>query len=180
MADTANPRLSIVVAMDRNGLIGRDNGLPWHLPADLKLFKRVTMGKPMIMGRKTFESIGRPLPGRVNIVVTGRGDFPAEGCIVAHTLDDAIAKAGRVDEIMVIGGATLYRQMLDRADRIYLTLVEVELDGDTWFPPLPESQWTEVQCTRLDADENNPYTLTFKVLDRKATAASADVDEPNR
>ena len=155
--------------MDQNGLIGGDNRLPWHLPADLAFFKSVTMGKPVIMGRKTFESISRPLPGRTNIVVTGRVDYTAQKCIVVHSLDEAIEKAGAVDEIMVIGGAALHQQALSRADRIYLTLVEARLSGDTWFPAINEAQWSETQCIRHAADERNPYAYTFKTLDRKTS-----------
>lgn len=165
------PRISVIVATDQNGLIGKDNKLPWHLPADLAFFKKVTMGKPIIMGRKTFESIGQPLPGRTNIVVTSRTDYNAEGCRIARSLDEAIEKSGQVDEIMVIGGATLYQQALGRADRIYLTLVEAKLDGDTWFPALIEAEWLETRATRCEADERNPFAHTFKILERKAKLA---------
>lgn len=167
MPKAVSVRISIVVAMDRNGLIGKDNQLPWRLPADLKLFKSITMGKPIIMGRKTFESIGKPLPGRLNIVVTNNHKYPARGYVVAVSLDDAIEKAGRVDEIMIIGGAALYRQALARANRIYLTLVEAEMDGDTWFPPWQQAEWSETQRSTHDADEKNQFAYTFKILDRK-------------
>ena len=152
--------------MDRNGLIGRDNELPWRLPADLKLFKSITMGKPIIMGRKTFESIGRPLPGRSNIVITTNADYEAAGCMVAGSLDDAIEQAADAEEIMIIGGAALYEQALSIADRIYLTLVEAELQGDTWFPPLNTEEWRQAQCTSYDADDKNPFAYSFKILDR--------------
>ena len=153
--------------MDRNGLIGKENQLPWHLPADLKHFKRVTMGKPIVMGRKTFESIGKPLPGRVNIVLTRRDTYQMPGCIVVSSLDNAIEAAGPVKEVMIIGGATLYGEALPRADRIYLTQVQAELEGDTWFPPLDESHWEVVQQAEHKADKNNPYGYVFKTLDRK-------------
>ena len=153
--------------MDRNGLIGKNNQLPWHLPADLKHFKQVTMGKPVIMGRKTFESIGKPLPGRVNIVLTSRTMYQSPGCIVANSLDAAIEAAGPVSEVMIIGGAALYKDALPRVDRIYLTEVQAELEGDTWFPSLNESEWVVVQQTEHSADETNPYGYVFKTLDRK-------------
>ena len=153
--------------MDRNGLIGKDNQLPWHLPADLKHFKQVTMGKPVIMGRKTFESIGKPLPGRVNIVLTSRTMYQSPGCIVANSLDAAIEAAGPVSEVMIIGGAALYKDALPRVDRIYLTEVQAELEGDTWFPSLNESEWVVAQQTEHSADETNPYGYVFKTLDRK-------------
>ena len=162
----SEPRLSIIVAMDLNGLIGKDNQLPWYLPADLKHFKQITMGKPVIMGRKTFESIGKPLPGRVNIVLTRRTMAQNSGCIVVNSLDAAIKAAGPVSEVMIIGGAALYGEALPRADRIYLTQVQAELEGDTWFPSLDESDWVVVQQAEQNADENNPYGYVFKTLDR--------------
>ena len=168
----SEPRLSIIVAMDRNGLIGKDNQLPWRLPADLKHFKWVTMGKPVIMGRKTFESIGKPLPGRVNIVLTSRAMYQNPGCIVVNSLDAAIEAAGPVSEVMIIGGAALYDESLPRADRIYLTQVQAELEGDTWFPPLDESDWLVVQQAEHNADESNPYGYVFKTLDRKQALAA--------
>ncbi|MDJ0956657.1 MAG: type 3 dihydrofolate reductase [Arenicellales bacterium] len=162
----SEPRLSIIVAMDLNGLIGKDNQLPWYLPADLKHFKQITMGKPVIMGRKTFESIGKPLPGRVNIVLTRRTMAQNAGCIVVNSLDAAIKAAGPVSEVMIIGGAALYGEALPRADRIYLTQVQAELEGDTWFPSLDESDWVVMQQAEQNADENNPYGYVFKTLDR--------------
>lgn len=167
----AKPRISIIVAMDRNGLIGKDNQLPWHLPADLKHFKQTTMGKPIIMGRKTFESIGKPLPGRLNIVLTRDVTYQARGCTVVGSMDGAIEAAGTAAEVMIIGGAALYREVLMQADRIYLTEVQAELDGDTWFPSLHESDWVVAQQSEHGADENNPYAYTFKTLDRRQTAS---------
>ena len=163
----AKPRISIIVAMDQNGLIGNDNKLPWYLPADLKHFKHTTMGKPIIMGRKTFESIGKPLPGRVNIVLTRSTGYQAQGCIVTSSLDDAIEAAGTVDEVMIIGGATLYKEALAQVDRIYLTHVRAQLNGDTWFPSLDESEWVETQRVEHSADQSNPYDYTFRILDRR-------------
>ena len=161
------PRVSIIVAMDRNGLIGKGNRLPWHLPADLKHFKQVTMGKPIVMGRKTHQSIGRPLPGRTNIVVTRDPDYGAEGCTVVNSLNEALSAAGEVEEVMIIGGATLYEQALPHTGRIYLTRVQAELDGDTWFPELREADWTVVAASDHDKDNKNPFAYTFEILERK-------------
>lgn len=159
-------RVSIIVAMARNRVIGRDNTMPWHLPAELKYFKRVTMGKPIIMGRKTFESIGRPLPGRLNIVVTRDRDYALAGVTVAHGLQEAVAAAGDAEEVVIIGGAELYRKALPTADRLYLTEVETEPQGDTWFPTIREDDWREVSRERREKDEDNPFDLTWLVLDR--------------
>ncbi len=127
-------KIAIVVAMAANRVIGRDNQLPWHLPADLKHFKQLTLGKPVVMGRKTYASIGRPLPERTNIVVTRDRDYEAPGCVVVHSLDEALAAAGEAAEVMVIGGAGIYRQVLPRTDTLYLTEVHAEFEGDTLFP----------------------------------------------
>ncbi len=154
-------RISMIAAMDENRLIGRDNSLPWHLPADLAFFKRTTMGKPVVMGRKTWESIGRPLPGRQNIVVTRNADLEAPGCDLADSIDSAIALAGDVDEIMLIGGAGLYRQGLPLASRLYLTLIHHRFPGgDAWFPEF-ESDWSVAERQDFDPDQNNPYPFSF-------------------
>ncbi|MCA1804849.1 MAG: type 3 dihydrofolate reductase [Xanthomonadaceae bacterium] len=157
--------ISFVVAMARNGVIGKDNQLPWRLPADLRHFKAVTMGKPIIMGRKTFDSIGRPLPGRTNIVVTRDSAYQAEGCLVAHSIEAALAAAGDVEEVMIIGGADFYRQLLPRADRIYLTLIDAEIEGDTRFPELDAARWRERSREQHAPDEQNPYPYSFIVLE---------------
>jgi dihydrofolate reductase len=157
--------ISFVVAMARNRVIGHDNGLPWRLPADLRHFKSVTMGKPIIMGRKTFESIGRPLPGRANIVVTRDPAYQAEGCVVAHSIEAALAAAGDAEEVMVIGGADFYRQLLPRADRIYLTLIDAEFAGDASFPELDPVQWQERSREDHAPDADNPYPYSFIVLE---------------
>jgi len=162
-------KVSIIVAMARNRVIGRDNAMPWHLPAELKYFKRVTMGKPIIMGRKTFESIGRPLPGRHNIVVTRDRGYAQAGVTVVHGLPEAIAAAGDVDEVVIVGGAELYRQALPMADRLYLTEIESETEGDTWFPQIRQGDWREVSRERRRKDPNNPFDLTWIVLDRAAS-----------
>jgi len=153
--------LSLIVAMDRNRLIGSDNGLPWHLPADLAFFKRTTMGKPIVMGRRTFESIGKALPGRQNIVVTRKPGFEAPGCEVAGGIDQAIALCPPSSEVMLIGGASLYDQTLARAACLYLTRIHHEFEGDTWFPELDESQWRIETREDFTADERNPYAYSF-------------------
>jgi dihydrofolate reductase len=162
----AEPILTLVVAMAHGRVIGHAGGIPWHLPDDFRHFKAVTMGKPIVMGRRTFESIGRPLPGRVNIVVTRSRDFQAPGCVVAHSLEEAIAAAGAVEEIMIIGGAELYAQSLARAQRIHLTLIDAELPGDTWFPAIPAGQWREVSRQEHPADFRHAHAFSFVVLER--------------
>ncbi|MDH5259368.1 MAG: type 3 dihydrofolate reductase, partial [Gammaproteobacteria bacterium] len=147
--------ISIITAMDVNWLIGKDNGLPWKVPADLQFFKKVTMSKPIVMGRKTFESIGRPLPGRKNIIITRDKNYQAEGCEVCFSIEQAIEKAGEVEELMVIGGANIYQQFLDRADRLYMTRVLGEFEGDAWFPEVDFSQWHLVEKEDHKADEKN-------------------------
>ena len=162
-------KISIVVAMAANRVIGRDKQLPWHLPADLKHFKETTMGKPILMGRKTWESIGRPLPGRTNIVITRDEDYVAPGCVVVHSIEAALQAAGEVDEVMVIGGAEFYRQVLPQADTIYLTRVHRGFEGDTRFPELDEAEWEEVGRIDCKADEKNPHAYSFIRLDRVST-----------
>ena len=158
--------ISLIAAMDKNRLIGRENGLPWHLPADFKHFKEVTMAKPVIMGRKTFESIGKPLPGRTNIVIS-RSGFNAEGIIVVDAIENALKAADDAEEVMVIGGASFYEQMLDKADRLYLTHVDAECEGDAWFPAFDLSDWEIVSEEEHDADEKNNYSFTIKSYQRK-------------
>lgn len=157
--------LSLVVAMSTNRIIGRNNRLPWHLPADLRYFKRITLGKPIVMGRKTHESIGRPLPGRSNIVLTRNPTYMAPGCLVAHSLPEALAAAEPAEEIMLIGGASLFEQTLPRADRIYLTEVAAEAQGDAKFPPIDRQRWREVWREDHPADDKNPYAYSFILLE---------------
>lgn len=159
-------KISIVVAMAANRVIGRDNQLPWHLPADLQHFKQTTMGKPILMGRKTWESIGRPLPGRTNIVITRDENYEAPGCVVVHSIEAALQTAEQQDEVMIIGGAEFYRQVLPRTDRIYLTRINEDFEGDTLFPELDSSEWQEVERVDCDADEKNPHSYSFIELDR--------------
>jgi dihydrofolate reductase len=151
-----------VVAMARNNVIGRDNGLPWRLPEDLRHFKTVTMGKPVLMGRKTYESIGRPLPGRTNLVLTRDTGWKAPGVVVVHSLAEAL----QGDEVAGIGGAEIYRLLIPLATRIYLTRIEADIPGDTVFPPLDYSQWVETDSRRFAADERNAYDMTFVTLER--------------
>lgn len=159
-------RISLVVAMDRKGVIGAGGKLPWHLPADLRRFKQITMGKPILMGRRTHESIGRPLPGRENIVITRDRGYRAPGCTVLHDVESALAHCRDAEEIMVIGGAELYRQLLPRADRIYLTEVQAEVSGDTHFPEWKRGEWREIAREEVRADESNRYPFALLVLDR--------------
>lgn len=159
-------KITLVVAMAANRVIGRENRLPWHLPADLRHFRQVTIGKPILMGRKTHESIGHALPGRVNIVVTRDEAYTAPGCIVVHSIERALEAAGASGEVMVIGGTDLYRQLLPRAGCIYLTLVHAEFEGDAWFPELDEREWREVERLDCGPDVNNPWPYSFIRLDR--------------
>lgn len=159
--------LSLVAAMANNRVIGRDNDMPWHLPADLKHFKAVTLGKPVIMGRKTFESIGRPLPGRRNLVISRQADFSPQGVEVVSSLDAALAAAADADEVMVIGGGQIYRQALAVAQRLYLTFIDADIEGDTRFPDWEaENCWKKVQESHFLADIHNQYNLTFVTFER--------------
>ena len=155
------PLLSLITAMDSNRLIGKNNSLPWHLPADLAFFKATTMGKPIIMGRKTFASIGKALPGRQNIVVTRDCNFDAPDCEVASSIDAAIAIVDDTEEVMLIGGASLYQQTIDVADIIYLTLIHHEFKGDTWFPEINPEFWKLVSQDDFEADEKNPFAYSL-------------------
>lgn len=159
-------KLSLVVAMDENRVIGIDGGLPWHLSSDLKYFRDITMGKPIIMGRKTHESIGRPLPGRQNIVVTRNSKFEAVGCDVVSSLKAALKLVEDEPEAMMIGGASLYIDTLPEADQLYLTEVHAEVEGDTWFPKLDSDQWKEISRTAFSADEKNDHDYSFVVYER--------------
>ena len=155
-------RITLIAAMARNRAIGRNGGLPWHLPRELKHFKETTMGKAIVMGRRTWESIGRALPGRQNIVVTRRQDFSADGCDVARSLEEAVA-AARGDEVMIIGGGQLYTAAMPHADRMVLTLVDCAPEADTWFPPWAPAEWRESTLRTERADEANP--LDYRVIE---------------
>lgn len=159
--------LTLIAAMARHRVIGRDNALPWRLPEDLRRFRALTMGKPVLMGRRTFASIGRALPGRENLVLTRDADFRAPGCRVFTRLDDALAAAVE-RELMVIGGAEIYAQTIDRASRMQLTLVEADIDGDTWFPQFDPAQW-DLSCEqRFDAGPQR--ALGFRFVDYRRRA----------
>ena len=160
-------KISLIVAMAENRIIGRRGRLPWRIPADLQYFKRITMGKPILMGRRTWESIGRPLPGRTSIVITRDSGYTAPGCVVVHSLQAALqAAADCADEALVIGGADLYRQALPRADTLYLTRIHADVEGDTRFPELDDAGWREVERSDCEPDERNPYRYSFIRLDR--------------
>lgn len=165
-------KVSMIVAMAENRVIGRNNQLPWYLPEDLKYFKSVTIGKPIVMGRKTYESIGRPLPGRTNIVVTRNPDFKAEGIKVVSSIGEAIKLADSIatidgsEELMVIGGAQLYADILPSVDRLYLTEVHAEVEGDAYFPEVDLTQWHEIGRESFQAQGPNPYDYSFVVLER--------------
>lgn len=160
-------KLALVAAMAKGRVIGFQGDMPWHMPADLAHFKRLTMGKPMIMGRRTFESIGRPLPGRQNIVVTRQPGWQAAGCDVADSIDAALALAGKAAEIIVMGGATLYEQCLPIADKLYLTFIDAECNGDTFFPVWDEAVWHCAAQERHAADEKNAHAYTFTTWQRR-------------
>jgi dihydrofolate reductase len=160
-------RRSLVVAVARNGVIGRDNQLPWRLPDDLAYFKRVTMGHPVVMGRRTWQSIGKPLPGRTNIVVTHDSTFVAPGCVVAHSLEEAWRTAEGADEVCVIGGTSLFAETLPIADLIHLTEVEADVEGDTYFPDFDRSQWRETEVARHAADARHAYPFRILRLERR-------------
>lgn len=174
---TANrPSIALIWAMARNRVIGYRNTLPWRLPADMQHFKALTSGHAVLMGRKTFESLGRPLPNRTNIVISRNPDYAPAGCLVANDPDQAIEIARRNpaavgQEIYVIGGENLYRQMLPRANRLYITQIDAEVEGDAWFPEFDWDAWHEVERHQHAADERNPYACTFLTLERKTPRA---------
>ncbi len=158
--------ISIIAAMDRNRLIGNKNQLPWHLPVDFVHFKSVTMGKPIIMGRKTYESIGKPLPGRKNIVLSRNTDIQHEDVVCVHSIKQAIAEAAEAKEVMIIGGGAIYQMMLPQADRLYITYVDAEFEGDAWFPLIDQRLWLEKESVLQLADEKNDYNCRFVTLER--------------
>ncbi|HVY81450.1 MAG TPA: dihydrofolate reductase [Steroidobacteraceae bacterium] len=161
------PLISQVVAMTRDGVIGRDNGMPWHLPDDLKHFKAVTLGKPMLMGRKTFESIGRPLPGRTTLVMTRDPAWQAQGVVIVRSIDEALQRAGDAAELCVVGGAEIFALTLPITQRIHLTRIHANIPGDTVYPALDMSQWHEVERIEHPADARHAYSMTFSTLERR-------------
>ena len=165
-------KLAMIAAMAENRVIGRNNQLPWRIPSDLQFFKRVTLGKPVVMGRNTFESIGRPLPGRTNIVITRNLDYSAEGVVVAHSVEEGIERAKQIaerdgiDEVMVIGGGELYAALLPLAQRLYITEVVAEFEGDAWFPEIDASEWGREVSEEHPQDDQNEYPYRFVILNR--------------
>ena len=156
--------ISFVVAMDENRAIGKDNDLPWYLPNDLKHFKNVTMGKPIVMGRKTYESIGKPLPGRENIVVTRDEHYQAEGTTVVHSVDEVLKK--EAEELCVIGGTVIFKLFMPVADRLYVTEIHHTFDADTYFPEINRDEWREVSRESGTVDEKNKYPHDFVVYEK--------------
>ncbi|MFT6902350.1 MAG: dihydrofolate reductase [Colwellia sp.] len=158
--------LSMIVAHANNRVIGKNNDMPWHLPADLAYFKKTTLGKPIIMGRKTYQSIGRPLPGRKNIVISRDNNFQAEGVEVVNSVDAALALVVDSAEVMVIGGGAIYQHCLAAAQRLYITHINADIDGDTHFPEYDLTVWQKVASDIRPSDEKNPYQLNFSVYEK--------------
>ncbi|HIO92441.1 MAG TPA: type 3 dihydrofolate reductase [Leucothrix mucor] len=163
-------KISMIAAMAHQRVIGKDQKMPWHLPADLAFFKKTTMGSPILMGRKTYESIGRPLPGRLNLVVTRSPDLKIAGCEVVTSLEQAMSvaqeKSSDSNEVFITGGSHLYKSFLDKADRLYLTMIDADLEGDTYFPDYTQYNWQEVDHEDHQADDKNIYPYSFVTLDR--------------
>lgn len=159
--------ISLIAAMANDHSIGIDNRMPWHLPADLKHFKKITLNKPIIMGRRTYESLGKALPQRTNIVITSQKNYIAPDCLIVHDLADAIKAAENADEIMIIGGGKLYAEAMSIVDRMYLTFIGLNTQGDTFFPKWNENDWREVSREVHQKDALNPYDYAFVVLERK-------------
>ncbi|MGR5157221.1 type 3 dihydrofolate reductase [Vibrio owensii] len=157
--------ISMIAAMADNRIIGKDNQMPWHLPADFAWFKRCTMGKPVVMGRKTYESIGRPLPGRLNIVISRDASLSIEGVTTVTSIEQALEIAGTVDEVMIIGGGAIYAACLPMANKLYVTHIEAEIDGDTQFPDWG-AEFKETYSEAYQADEKNAYNMRFTVLEK--------------
>ncbi len=163
-----NLKISLIVAAATNHVIGKEGKMPWHLPADMKHFKNITWGMPVLMGRKTFESLAKPLPGRKNIVVSRQPGWSAAGVVVVQSIEDGLFVAGQADmqEVMVIGGGEIYRALYEKAKRIYLTRVEAEPEGDTFFPNINPEFWFLASQQNHEADEKNDYNYSFQVWDR--------------
>ncbi|WP_028109703.1 type 3 dihydrofolate reductase [Ferrimonas futtsuensis] len=159
-------RLSMIACMAHDRVIGKENQMPWHLPADLKHFKAITLGKPVVMGRRTFDSIGRPLPGRHNVVISRNPDYQPEGVTRVASIDEALTLLADEEEVMIIGGGQLYASLLPKADRLYLTLAQLQVEGDTRFPDYQQLQWRELERQVRPADEANACDLHFVTLER--------------
>jgi dihydrofolate reductase len=171
-----SPIISLIAAVADNGVIGKENDLPWHLPTDFRYFKSRTIGKPCLMARKTYESLGGALKKRTNIVLTRNHAFEAPDAVVVHSIDDGLKVAaeslGDGNEIMILGGASLYEEMIARADRLYITEVHHSFEGDTTFPDIDEGEWTEVSREDHEADEKNQYPFSFVVYERNTSTSS--------
>jgi len=154
-------KLSIIVAASRNNVIGKDNQLIWRLSADLKRFKALTTGHTIIMGRKTFDSIGKPLPNRTSVIITRQEDYKMEGCIVVHSLEEALQTVKKDEKVFIIGGGTIYKEAIDKADELFLTLVHAEFEGDTYFPEIKNETWESVARKDCLPDEKNEYPYSF-------------------
>jgi dihydrofolate reductase len=164
-------KLSIIVAMASNQAIGLNNQMPWHLSADLKKFKAITMGSPILMGRKTYESIGRPLPGRSNIIISRNPNYQAEGCLVFNGVNEAIEACQQDEEVFVIGGATLYELMIAKANALYLTQINKTFKADTFFPSIPQQEWCEIAREDIEDDESVDFSYSFIILERQKTSS---------
>ena len=164
---SSKPKVALVAAMSENRVIGRDNQLPWHLPADLKFFKQLTSGHVIIMGRKTFESMGKPLPDRTNIIVTRDRNYEAPGALVVGSLDEALQLRTEHAEVFVLGGGELFRAAMPIADRIYLTLVHAHINGDVQFPEMSEREWMIISDAYRPADEHNTFAMSFRRYERR-------------
>lgn len=163
--------MSFIVAMDRNRVIGKNNQLPWHLPADLAYFKRVTSGHTIVMGRKTFESIGRPLPNRRNIVLTRNAGYKADGCEVVHAVENVVELCKQEDECFVIGGSELFSLFWNDVDRLYVTYIDEDIPGDTYFPEIDIEQWQLLSSEQGTVDEKNRYAHEFRIYERQTSKA---------
>ena len=160
--------LSMIVAMAHHRIIGADNDMPWHLPADLQHFRRTTMGKPVVMGRKTYESIGKALPGRHNIVITTNSEYTLDDASVVYSVEEALALCAQEEEVMIIGGGSIYALLIDHTDTLHLTFIDKDVAGDTQFPDWNEyGQWQEVSREAHHADDKNPHDYEFVTLQRK-------------
>jgi len=167
--------ISMIAAVARNGVIGKDNRLPWNLPADLAYFKKVTMGHAVVMGRRTFESIGRPLPGRCNIILTGDRNYHPENCIIMHSVEEVL-EYGKDRDIFIIGGAKVYKSFMNHAGMLYITLIDRDFEGDAYFPEIDKSQWTVVSQTKWGKDESSGYRYRYIVY--RKNSGVFDIDTP--
>ena len=158
--------ISFVAAMSRNRVIGRNNAIPWNMPADIKHMRELTEGKPLIMGRKTHESIGKPLPNRKNLILTRDRNYKSRGCVVVHTPDEALKAAEGAEEVIIFGGEEIYKMFLPKADKMYLTIIDADFKGDAYFPKYSKDEWKETEREEHKADDENEFRYTFFILER--------------